>query len=250
MPNFTPQSPRDTMAKNMGGTLFAPNLSALLQTLPLHGSACPDSCCVGWEVVVDDDAAAFLPPSARPLGGAPLREAMTIDADGDRIFTMADGHCPFWTHEHLCRLELELGPEAPCATCRKFPRLTQDYGVFTEYGLTLACPEAARQILTQSGPWTLGPRVSREIPKRPNVTGRSFWSWSPPAVPSWSFCGGRIYPAGRVWPCAWPPGAGSRPCWTGKLRSPGRKRNFSPGSAPNPQAISGPCSNCIAVWKS
>lgn len=117
-------------------------------------SACPDSCCVGWEVVVDDDAAAFYRRLPGPLGSA-LREAMTIDADGDRIFTMADGHCPFWTQEHLCRLELELGPEAPCATCRKFPRLTQDYGVFTEYGLTLACPEAARQILTQSGPWTL-----------------------------------------------------------------------------------------------
>ena len=102
-------------------------------------SACPDSCCVGWEVVVDDDAAAFYRRLPGPLGSA-LREAMTIDADGDRIFTMADGHCPFWTHEHLCRLELELGPEAPCATCRKFPRLTQDYGVFTEYGLTLACP--------------------------------------------------------------------------------------------------------------
>lgn len=48
-----------------------------------------------------------------------------------------------------------IGTGGPCATCRKFPRLTQDYGVFTEYGLTLACPEAARQILTQSGPWTL-----------------------------------------------------------------------------------------------
>ena len=78
-------------------------------------SACPDSCCVGWEVVVDDDAAAFYRRLPGPLGSA-LREAMTIDADGDRIFTMADGHCPFWTHEHLCRLELELGPEAPCFT--------------------------------------------------------------------------------------------------------------------------------------
>ena len=80
---------------------------------------------------------------------------MTIDGDGDRIIAMTGGHCPFWTEDHLCRLELELGPEAPCATCRKFPRLTQDYGVFTEYGLSLACPEAARRILTQPGPWIL-----------------------------------------------------------------------------------------------
>ena len=71
MPNFTPQSPRDTMAKN---TWEGP---CLLQIYPpfykrfrCMASACPDSCCVGWEVVVDDDAAAFLPPSARPLGSA------------------------------------------------------------------------------------------------------------------------------------------------------------------------------------
>lgn len=117
-------------------------------------SACPDNCCVGWEVVVDDDAAAFYSRLPGPLGDA-LRQAMTTDADGDRIIAMTGGHCPFWTEDHLCRLELELGPEAPCATCRKFPRLTQDYGVFTEYGLSLACPEAALLILTQPGPWPL-----------------------------------------------------------------------------------------------
>lgn len=117
-------------------------------------SACPDNCCVGWEVVVDDDTAAFYGTVPGPLGEA-LRGAMTVDADGDRIIAMENGHCPFWNEEHLCRVELELGPQAPCATCRKFPRITQDYGVFTEYGLTLACPEAARLILTQSGPWKL-----------------------------------------------------------------------------------------------
>lgn len=115
-------------------------------------SACPDNCCVGWEVVVDDDTARFYDTVPGDLGRQ-LRSAMTTDEDGDRIIRMEEGHCPFWTKNHLCRVELELGHDAPCATCRKFPRLTQDYGVFTEYGLTLACPEAARLILTHHGPW-------------------------------------------------------------------------------------------------
>jgi len=117
-------------------------------------SQCPDSCCRGWEVVVDDDTAAFYESLSTPLGKA-LQGAMTIDADGDRILRMEKGQCPFWTADHLCRVELELGHEAPCATCRKFPRLTQDYQVFTEHGLTPACPEAARLILTQESPWAL-----------------------------------------------------------------------------------------------
>lgn len=117
-------------------------------------SRCPDSCCTGWEVVVDDETAAFYEGLSTPLGNA-LQKAMTLDEDGNRIIRMENGHCPFWTENHLCGVELELGHEAPCATCRKFPRLTQDYQVFTEYGLTLACPEAARLILTQKAPWRL-----------------------------------------------------------------------------------------------
>lgn len=126
-------------------------------------SACPDSCCVGWEVVVDEEAAAYYASLSGPLADA-LRRAMTVDSDGDRVIGMENGHCPFWTAEHLCRVELELGHNAPCATCRKFPRLTQDYDVFTEYGLTLACPEAARLILTQPGPW---PQQTEGVPGSP-----------------------------------------------------------------------------------
>lgn len=144
------------MAKNM----ILQEAPAMLHAYPpfykpfrCTASACPDNCCVGWEVVVDDDTAKLYSSIPGSLGDA-LRGAMTVDADGDRIIAMTDGHCPFWTQDHLCRVELELGHDAPCATCRKFPRLTQDYGVFTEYGLTLACPEAARLVLTQSGPWT------------------------------------------------------------------------------------------------
>lgn len=116
--------------------------------------ACPDNCCQGWEIVVDDDTAAFYDSLNTPLGER-LRAAMTTDEDGDRILNMVEGKCPLWTEDHLCSVELELGHDAPCATCRKFPRLTQDYGAFTEYGLTLACPEAARLILTHKGPWML-----------------------------------------------------------------------------------------------
>lgn len=115
---------------------------------------CPDNCCVGWEVVVDDDTARRYDSLDTPLGRA-LTAAMEQDADGDRVIRMVDGHCPFWTEQHLCRVELELGRDGPCATCRKFPRLTQDYTILVEYGLALSCPEAARLIFAQQEPWEL-----------------------------------------------------------------------------------------------
>lgn len=131
------------------------------KTFRCSASQCPDNCCFGWGVVVDDDTAAFYESLDTPLGEA-LRSAMMIDEDGDRIFRMDSGHCPLLTENNLCRVELELGHEAPCATCRKFPRITQDYGSFIEYGLTLACPEAARMILLQQGPWALEKEATDE----------------------------------------------------------------------------------------
>lgn len=116
--------------------------------------ACPDNCCQGWGIVVDDETAAFYETVPGELGER-LRAALTTDEDGDRVLKMENGSCTLWTEDHLCSVELALGHDAPCATCRKFPRLTQDYGAFTEYGLTLACPEAARLILTHIGPWAM-----------------------------------------------------------------------------------------------
>ncbi len=131
------------------------------KTFRCSASRCPDNCCFGWGVVVDDDTAAFYESLDTPLGHD-LRKAMMIDEDGDRVFRMDSGHCPLLTADNLCRVELELGHEAPCATCRKFPRLTQDYGSFIEYGLTMACPEAARLMLLEQSSWSLETEISQE----------------------------------------------------------------------------------------
>ena len=73
---------------------------------------------------------------------------MAEDADGDVIFAAQDGKCPFWNAEKLCDIHATLGEQALCDTCRKFPRITQDYGDFVEYDLSMECPEAAQMLLT------------------------------------------------------------------------------------------------------
>ena len=120
----------------------------------LAGS-CTDTCCQGWDIVIDEETQALYEGLPGPLGDA-LRQAMITDEDGDRIIRMnGDGFCPMLSADRLCRVQLALGENGPCQTCRKFPRLTQDFGKFIDYGLSLACPEAARLILTHKGPWTV-----------------------------------------------------------------------------------------------
>ena len=121
-------------------------------------SACPDSCCKEWDVLVDADKAAMYRSLPGPLGDR-LREVLS-DEDGETVMTIIDGRCPMWRADGLCRIQAEMGEDALCKTCREFPRLTHDYGDFVEFGLELSCPEAAKIILSHPNPTY----VTQEIP--------------------------------------------------------------------------------------
>ena len=121
-------------------------------------SACPDSCCKEWDVLVDDASAAFYRSLLGKLGDD-LRHFLQ-DEDGQTVMTITDGRCPMWRRDGLCRIQAELGEEALCHTCRDFPRLRHDYGDFVELTLELSCPEAARILLSApAAPW-----VEQEVP--------------------------------------------------------------------------------------
>lgn len=107
---------------------------------------CPDSCCKDWDIVVDDESAEYY-NSLKSEFAAKLKNKMTIDEDGDRIFKLSDGKCPFWNKQKLCDIYINIGEEHLCKTCRRFPRITQDYTAFAEYMLSFACPQAARIML-------------------------------------------------------------------------------------------------------
>ena len=111
-------------------------------------AACPDSCCQGWDVVIDSDTETFY-RTVQSGFGKRLQKAIYTDSDGDRIFELAEQKkCPFWGEDKLCEIYQELGEEHLCLTCAQFPRLKMEYADFTEHSLALACPEAARLILS------------------------------------------------------------------------------------------------------
>ena len=111
--------------------------------------ACPDSCCKEWEVLVDEESAAYYRSLPGDLGDR-LRQVLR-DEDGKTYMTIENHRCPMWRADGLCRIQAELGEEALCQVCGSFPRLRHDYGSFAELGLELSCPEAARLILEGSG---------------------------------------------------------------------------------------------------
>ena len=130
---------------------------AYFDTFRCIAGACPDSCCKEWDVLVDEDSAAFYRALPGDLGDR-LRNLLK-EEDGDTVMTIIDRRCPMWRADGLCDIQAALGHDALCKTCRDFPRLTHDYGDFIEYGLELSCPEAARIILTSPAEW-----VEEEVP--------------------------------------------------------------------------------------
>lgn len=107
---------------------------------------CPDTCCAGWDVEIDDASAENY---KNETGGLKqyFDKHLTTDEDG-YIFSLENGRCPLLSENNLCRIQLEKGEAALCDTCRLFPRYFDDYGEIRETGLGLGCPEAARILLS------------------------------------------------------------------------------------------------------
>lgn len=115
--------------------------------------ACPHSCCIGWEVVVDDSTAARYREVSGPLGDK-LRAALRQDEEGDLCFPLDGGRCPFLDDENLCEIHRRLGEEATSVTCREHPRFTEDYGPFREITLSASCPKVNDLLLGSEPPLT------------------------------------------------------------------------------------------------
>lgn len=120
---------------------------------------CPDSCCREWDVLIDEETEAKYRSVPGELGRR-LAEALRRDEDGSTVIAMVEGKCPLWRSDGLCGVQVALGEQALCRVCRDFPRIRHEFGDFTEYGLELSCPEAARLILSASPV----PMFQREVP--------------------------------------------------------------------------------------
>ena len=140
---------------------------------------CPHSCCVGWEVMLDEDHARRYLAGDDPLSRR-AAEAMVYDETEDAFaFPLSGGRCPFLDGENLCELHRAWGAEATPLTCQTHPRFTEDYGEFAERALSAACPAANVLLLGSREP--LG---FREIETgETGETGEEGDDWLPYLVP-------------------------------------------------------------------
>ncbi len=106
---------------------------------------CPETCCAGWEVDLDEDALTYYREIAPAPFGDVIRSHIAETPEGDAIFPLTEkGRCPFLNEQNLCDIILHLGENRLCRTCAEHPRFVVEVADYRQYDLSLSCPEASR----------------------------------------------------------------------------------------------------------
>lgn len=123
------------------------------KTFKCIGDKCRHSCCIGWEIYIDDEALKKYDSLGGELGN---RLAESISQDGTPHFILDENErCPFLNECGLCDLILNCGEDMLCEICTEHPRFHNCLPGRTESGLGLCCEEAARFIIDTPDPLML-----------------------------------------------------------------------------------------------
>ena len=128
---------------------------------------CRHSCCIGWEIDIDDDTAEYY-KSLEGQIGRELSENVSNEPQAHFILT-GEERCPFLDKKGLCRLILTLGEDSLCDICAEHPRFYNEFPERSERGLGLCCEEVVRLLLESNEPlriiYSSDEDGEREIPE-------------------------------------------------------------------------------------
>lgn len=110
---------------------------------------CPDTCCAGWQIVIDEETLEKYHKFAGAFGN---RLANSIDWREGVFKQYEDKRCAFLDENNLCDIYTEAGPELFCRTCKSYPRHFEEFENVREISLAMSCPEAAKLILEPKEP--------------------------------------------------------------------------------------------------
>jgi len=123
--------------------LYAP---AYYKNFTCIAGQCRHSCCIGWEIDVDDTTMQIYDSLTEGYGNA-IQDSISKDPT-PHFRLCADDSCPHLDEQGLCRIITNLGEGYLCHICREHPRFYNDTNRGAEVGLGMACEEACRLILT------------------------------------------------------------------------------------------------------
>lgn len=109
---------------------------------------CSDSCCIGWEIDIDETTADYYKSVGGEFGD---KLGRCIDFDGQACFRLEDERCPFLDERNLCEIIINLGEDKLSEICTEHPHYYEWFDEVKEGGVGMCCEEASRLILSRGG---------------------------------------------------------------------------------------------------
>lgn len=116
------------------------------------GTACEDSCCLGWAVEIDKETYTKYKNNQHDELKSLFRSNVKTKDDSRNkvsygIIKMEKGRCPFLNEQKLCDIHSKLGEEHLSNTCAIYPRSINKVDGKLEKSATMSCPEVTRVAL-------------------------------------------------------------------------------------------------------
>lgn len=125
------------------------------------GKACPDSCCIVWQINVDKETLKKYKNVGGELG---CRMAEKINQKTGQIMQHGEERrCEFLNDDNLCDIVSELGEGYLSETCHTHPRHEEVYDNVRERSLAITCPIACKTLLEREEPVVI---KTEEVPSK------------------------------------------------------------------------------------
>ena len=128
----------------MGMKIYAPNYYGNFKCI---AGACKHSCCIGWEIDIDEVSLERYRAISGELGER-LKQNIEWNGECPHFITDDSDKCPFLNTDGLCDLIIAQGEEVLCDICREHPRFRNYFSDRVEIGLGMCCEAAAELILS------------------------------------------------------------------------------------------------------
>lgn len=115
---------------------------------------CKHSCCVGWEIDIDDKTLEKYKALDGDIGNR-LRGGINYDAKPPCFSMDERGNCPFFNSHGLCDIISELGYDYISDICREHPRFYNTFSDRLEIGIGMCCEAAAELVIGETEPFQL-----------------------------------------------------------------------------------------------
>ena len=109
---------------------------------------CRHSCCIGWEIDIDDNTLAYYKTVEGPFAQK-LADGISCEGGTAHFCMDSRGRCAFLNEKGLCEIMLNLGFDKVSQICDDHPRFCNFYSDRTETGLGLSCEAVAQMLINR-----------------------------------------------------------------------------------------------------